>query len=126
VAVGLIAGGPVAYGCQTAALQAQVQSLQAQVRHLKEQLHAQTTTVTPAPPLVAPPSQRVVWSNEWRQVRHQMTESQVLSLLGKPPQVFQIGSGPVWYYHYAGIGNGSVAFDNNQRVLAWQRPPFGR
>jgi len=145
IVAGLVALAP-AYGHQSAtlqaqmhslqvqlqSLQAQVQGLQAQVAQLKAQRQVRATPVTqttaPQATVAAPASpqnQLAVWNHKWRQIRDQMTKPQVLSLLGKPQQILQTGTGPVWYYHYSGVGSGSVAFDNDMRVLAWQRPPFG-
>ncbi|MHB8252526.1 MAG: hypothetical protein ACYDEV_02210 [Acidiferrobacter sp.] len=123
--LGFLVSVPAVSACETAALQAQVKSLQAQVRDLKAQLH--TGVTVPPPPSSAESANSVfAWRHQWRQIRTKMTEPEILRLLGKPQQVLHIGSGPVWYYHYAEIGSGSVVFNNSHQVLVWQEPPFGQ
>ncbi len=137
-----------AYGSEVGRLRAEVRTLQAQVRHLERRLGAcvaarpapAAPAATPAPPARAskatpspsrhlgPPRQQTrsdIWRHEWQRLRRHMSERQVRALLGRPSRALMLGGKPVWYYDYGTLGNGSVAFGADRRVLAWQTPPFG-
>jgi len=61
----------------------------------------------------------------WDALREGMEPQRVRTLLGDPSRDFQLGGQAVWYYHYTGVGGGSVMFSRGDgKVLSWQRPPF--
>ncbi|MFZ0470597.1 MAG: hypothetical protein WAL92_16865 [Thiogranum sp.] len=61
----------------------------------------------------------------WEALREGMEPQRVRTLLGAPSRDFKLGGQAVWYYHYTGVGGGSVMFSRGDgKVLSWQRPPF--
>jgi hypothetical protein len=61
----------------------------------------------------------------WEALREGMDPQRVRTLLGAPSRDFELGGQAVWYYHYTGVGGGSVMFSRGDgKVLSWQRPPF--
>jgi hypothetical protein len=61
----------------------------------------------------------------WGRVTKNMSETQVLALLGEPSNKTEIDGKRVWYYYYAGIGGASVFFKANGRVSSYQAPNIG-
>lgn len=61
----------------------------------------------------------------WKGITAGMNNAQVRERLGEPARQFTIDGKPVWYYSYPGVGNGSVMFSANGRVVGAQNPPFG-
>ena len=69
---------------------------------------------------------REMLKDQWRRVEHGMSGEEIRKLLGPPSREFSVDGKPVWYYAYPGIGNGSVMFSRDGRIVAdWQHPPFG-
>jgi hypothetical protein len=78
-------------------------------------------SVTPVP--VAAPTPQA--AENWTALRRGMSPEQVKALLGDPSRNFKLSGQTVWYYHYTGVGSGSVVFSRgNGNLLDWQRPPF--
>ncbi len=60
----------------------------------------------------------------WKKLQRGLSETQLLQLLGKPNSKTRVNNQTLWYYVYPVIGRGSVMFDYNGKVSAWQKPPF--
>lgn len=136
---------------QVEQLRHEVQALQARVRQLEQQqhtgaaatpavaassvstTHASSGATTPQIATVAPPTsvEPALQSlgrlkAAWKGIESGMSEAQVRDRLGTPGRIFTLGGKTVWYYSYAGVGSGSVAFSaNSKKVADWQNPPFG-
>ena len=126
----------------TASLRREVRALQREVADLKARVTVLERAVaagapqaaTPAsaapqagaaaPPTVAQPQGPEI-RHRWREIKHGMTQAQITQLLGKPERVLTLNNQMVWYYHYTGIGGGSVVFTNDGHVSSWQNPPLG-
>jgi hypothetical protein len=81
-----------------------------------------------SPPAAVPAAfmWREAVKERWSEVKAGMSSEDIRKLLGTPSREFTLDGKPVWYYSYAGIGNGSVMFNRDgHTVAAWQHPPFG-
>ena len=61
----------------------------------------------------------------WHQLRRGMPASEVRKLLGPPSGQFRTGNITVWYYHYTGVGSGSVTISLDNKLSDWQPPSHG-
>jgi len=60
----------------------------------------------------------------WKKLQRGLSETQLVQLLGNPDLKTRVNHQVLWYYIYPSIGRGSVMFDYNSKVSAWQKPPF--
>jgi hypothetical protein len=60
----------------------------------------------------------------WSRLEREMGQRDVGRLLGPPSSKFTLDGRTVWFYHYPGIGSGSVFFTDAGRVSSRQSP-FG-
>jgi len=60
----------------------------------------------------------------WHKIRKDISESEVVRLLGEPSKKFMLDGRRGWYYYYPGTGGGSVFFTDAGRVSSRQSP-FG-
>lgn len=92
------------------------------------QAHAATSTPPPASGATADSSARTLTPQiveSWDGLHESMEPADVRRLLGEPSRRFELRGQSVWYYHYTGVGSGSVMFSRGDgRVMSWQRPPF--
>ena len=128
----------------TASLRREVQALKREVADLKARVTVleravaagapQQPSAAPAsapaqasaaPPPTAAQPQGPEIRHRWREIKHGMTQAQITQLLGRPERVLTLNNQAVWYYHYTGVGSGSVVFTNDGRVSSWQNPPLG-
>ncbi|MDE2089244.1 MAG: outer membrane protein assembly factor BamE [Gammaproteobacteria bacterium] len=128
----------------TASLRREVQALQREVADLKARITVleravaagapQQPSAAPAsappqagavPPPTAAPPQGPEIRHRWREIKHGMTQAQITQLLGNPTRTLTLNNQPVWYYHYMGVGSGSVVFTDDGHVSSWQNPPLG-
>jgi len=128
-----------------APLQTEVHELRLELQRLQRRLDSVEARIAATPPVasathgvVAPPAAsgpddasaaaatltpQIV--ENWDALREGMDPQRVRTLLGEPSRDFKLGGQGVWYYHYAGVGGGSVMFSRGDgKVLSWQRPPF--
>jgi hypothetical protein len=128
-----------------ASLQTEVHELRQEMQRLQRRLDSieARITATPAavratPGTIAPPAAsqpdddsaaaatltpQIV--ENWDALREGMEPQRVRTLLGAPSRDFKLGGQTVWYYHYTGVGGGSVMFSRGDgKLLSWQRPPF--
>ncbi|MDA8365137.1 MAG: outer membrane protein assembly factor BamE [Gammaproteobacteria bacterium] len=61
----------------------------------------------------------------WHQLKRGMPASEVRKLLGPPSGQFRTGNITVWYYHYTGLGSGSVTISLDNKLSDWQPPSRG-
>ncbi len=61
----------------------------------------------------------------WHQLKRGMTAADVKKLLGPPSGQFRTGNITVWYYHYTGVGSGSVTISQDGKLNDWQQPSHG-
>ena len=61
----------------------------------------------------------------WHQLKRGMTAADVKKLLGPPSGQFRTGNITVWYYHYTGVGSGSVTISQDGKLDDWQQPSHG-
>ncbi|MGW8311224.1 MAG: hypothetical protein ACWGNB_09195 [Thiogranum sp.] len=135
---------PQGGGDDQASLQTEVRELRLELLRLQSRLDSieARITATPsadraAPGATAPPAAsrpdddsaaatltpQIV--ENWDALREGMEPQRVRTLLGAPSRDFKLGGQAVWYYHYTGVGGGSVMFSRGDgKVLSWQRPPF--
>ncbi|MGD8935947.1 MAG: hypothetical protein PVF07_05665, partial [Thiogranum sp.] len=128
-----------------ASLQTEVHELRQEMQRLQRRLDSieARITATPAavratPGTMAPPAASQPDDNSaaaatltpqivenWDALREGMEPQRVRTLLGAPNRDFKLGGQTVWYYHYTGVGGGSVMFSRGDgKLLSWQRPPF--
>ncbi len=123
---------------QVQILTQRVNTLEAEVRALQ---HAQA--VPPAATPVAQPAAKAAPAEQaaptvdqsfgavaqlrhaWNQLKRGMPASAVRKLLGPPSGQFHTGNITVWYYHYTGVGSGSVTISRENRLSDWQAPSRG-
>ncbi len=60
----------------------------------------------------------------WKKLQRGLSKTQLLQLLGNPDAKTRVNNQIIWYYVYPVIGRGSVMFDYDGKVSAWQKPPF--
>jgi len=133
-----------------AALQRQVRELTRTVQALQkrvEQLEGRREAAVPAAPAPAPKAAapqaapvpaaaqasapgagyvtpEAALRSAWHEVRRDISESEVVRLLGEPSKKFVLDGRRGWYYYYPGTGGGSVFFTDAGRVSSRQSP-FG-
>ena len=61
----------------------------------------------------------------WSRVEKNMSEAEILDVLGQPTKKTRIDGKLVWYYYYPGIGAASVFFKSNGHVSSHQPPNVG-
>jgi uncharacterized membrane protein len=61
----------------------------------------------------------------WSRVERNMSEAEILEVLGQPTKKTRIDGKLVWYYYYPGIGAASVFFKSNGHVSSHQPPNVG-
>ena len=61
----------------------------------------------------------------WHQLKRGMAAADVKKLLGPPSGQFRTGNITVWYYHYTGVGSGSVTISEDGKLDDWQQPSHG-
>ena len=129
-------------------LRNQVEELTVTVRQLQERVDAlekndtarlipvtivpATAPATTTAPDGAAPNARasiddkvVTLRNSWRRISAGMKQSDVKDALGAPAREMLINGKVVWYYHYAGLGAGSVFFNSDGRSSSSQPPNLG-
>jgi len=67
----------------------------------------------------------VLLRNSWRHISTGMKQEEVKQTLGPPTKEMLMNGKVVWYYHYAGLGAGSVFFNANGRSSSSQPPNLG-
>ncbi len=137
---------------ETQALRKEVEELRQKVQKLEEQQATKPGLAEPAsaagpsstpaatqraPQVASPPARqdatpqasatdRVVALREsWHRVTKNMSQAEILDLLGQPSKETHIDSKLVWYYYYPGIGGASVFFKSNGHVSSYQAPNIG-
>ncbi len=130
---------------QVQALQQTLQSVQKRLDVIETDLHSGRLSTAPSshaagkqsPPVqntsgggvgtpqISGPSLTPQRVENWSKLHKGMDPDQVEALLGKPGRHFKLSGQTVWYYHYTGVGSGSVVFARGKnKLLDWQRPPF--
>ena len=117
-----------------------VDRLEAEVRALQHAGKASAAAVgqpaVPGPPQAVSAEQPAVTVNQslgpeaelqhaWNQLKHGMTAAEVKTILGPPSGQFKTDNLTVWYYHYTGLGSGSVTITPDGRLSDWQKPSQG-
>jgi len=119
-------------------LRQELQRLQRRLDSIEARIAATPAAVRAKPGTMAPPAAsqpdddsaaaatltpQIV--ENWDALREGMEPQRVRTLLGAPSRDFKLGGQTVWYYHYTGVGGGSVMFSRGDgKLLSWQRPPF--
>jgi hypothetical protein len=67
----------------------------------------------------------VLLRNSWRHISTGMKQEEVKETLGPPTKEMLMNGKLVWYYHYSGLGAGSVFFNANGRSSSSQPPNLG-
>ncbi len=120
---------------QVQALQQALQSVQKRLDVIETDLHSGRLPTAPSvqnpgaggvgTPQISGPSLTPQRVENWSKLHKGMDPDQVEALLGKPGRHFKLSGQTVWYYHYTGVGSGSVVFARGKnKLLDWQRPPF--
>lgn len=60
----------------------------------------------------------------WSKIAQEMSQAEVMRLLGTPSKKFVLDGRTVWYYYYPATGSGSVFFTDAGKVSSRQSP-FG-
>jgi hypothetical protein len=140
---------------ETQALRKEVEELKQKVQKLQEQQAAKPASVQPASsvppsptaaakqqpqaaspspsqhatpiPVAAPSTTNTILAlrESWSRVAKNMTEAEILDVLGQPSKETRIDGKLVWYYYYPGIGGASVFFKSNGHVSSHQPPNVG-
>jgi septal ring factor EnvC (AmiA/AmiB activator) len=119
---------------QTANVQQQIKALANKINSLEKrvkQLEA-ALTVDQANPKAGVSARRASGllqptnqiKENWTALKRDLSENEVLALLGKPSQRVKLGMQVMWYYQYLGVGSGSVIFTHNKKLISWQKPAF--
>ncbi|MHB8345972.1 MAG: outer membrane protein assembly factor BamE domain-containing protein [Acidiferrobacterales bacterium] len=114
-------------------LKAQVQNLTRRVDELEAEVAALQHVQAAQPVAAGRPAVTVNQNfgpeanlrHAWRQLKRGMTAAEVTKILGRPSTQFRTSNITVWYYHYAGVGSGSVTISQDGKLGDWQPPSHG-
>ncbi len=111
----------------TDSLRQQVQSLTQRVDKLETEVHAlqHVQAQQPAAPVSQSFDPEASRRHAWNELKEGMAAADVKKILGPPSSQFKTGNITVWYYHYSGVGSGSVTISSDGKLSDWQRPSHG-